>query len=74
MKFEEVLPQLKNGAKVIRQNWQGAEEYVRLVETTELAGVTLTPYFVINVTGEGYTVFQPTVCDILADDWVIVSE
>lgn len=74
MKFEEVLPQLKNGAKVIRQNWHGAEEYVRLVETTELAGVTLTPYFVINVTGEGYTVFQPTVCDILADDWVIVSE
>lgn len=73
MTFEEILPHLKAGKKVIREGWTGAELYVKLVGTGELDGETLNPYFVINVKGEGYTMFQPTVCDILADDWKIVE-
>lgn len=74
MTFEEVLPQLKQGAKIIRQGWGGAEEYVKYVPATQLDGQTMTPYFVIQVEGEGYSMFQPTVCDILATDWQIVAE
>ncbi|MCW6676337.1 DUF2829 domain-containing protein [Aerococcaceae bacterium NML180378] len=73
MTFETILPELKRGAKVIRQGWHGLEEYVCLKQETILDGETLTPYFVIKVTGEGYTMFTPTVCDILANDWEIVQ-
>lgn len=74
MTFEEILPHLKQGEKIIRAGWGGAEEYVKYVPATTLEGETMTPYFVINVTGEGYSMFQPTVCDILADDWEIVVD
>lgn len=72
MTFEEILPLLKAGEKVIREGWGGAELYVKLVDGGEHEGTKVTPYFIINVTGEGYTMFSPTVCDILAEDWVIV--
>lgn len=74
MTFEDILPKLKNGAKVIRSGWGGAEEYVVLKGASELDGQRLNPYFVIQVTGEGLTMFQPTVCDILAADWEVVAE
>ena len=72
MTFEEVLPRLKAGEKIIRKGWGGAELYVKYVPETTLDELKMNPYFVINVTGEGYTMFTPTVCDILADDWDIV--
>lgn len=73
MTFEEVLPRLKTGEKVIRSGWGGAELYVKLVGESEHDGKKLNPYFLINVTGEGYTMFTPTVCDLLAEDWIIVK-
>ena len=73
MTFEEVLPRLKYGEKVIRDGWSGPELYVKLVGASQFDGENLNPYFLINVEGEGYTMFQPTVCDILAEDWSIVE-
>ena len=73
MKFEEVLPRLRSGEKVIRTGWPGAELYVKLVEESEIDGEKLNPYLLINVEGEGYTMFTPTVCDLLAEDWEIVK-
>ena len=73
MTFEELLPRLKAGEKVIRSNWGGAELYVKLVGEKALDGKKMNPYFVIDVTGEGYTMFTPTVCDLLAEDWIIVE-
>ena len=73
MTFEEILPRLKNGEKIIRKGWGGAELYVKYVPQTTLDGLAMNPYFVINVTGEGYTMFTPTVCDILAEDWEVVT-
>ncbi|WP_028125855.1 DUF2829 domain-containing protein [Eremococcus coleocola] len=73
MNFESILPHLKNGQKVIRQGWSGAEEYVKLIPASQLDATPLNSYFVIKVTGEGYTMFTPTVCDILAEDWVLVD-
>jgi len=73
MTFEEILPRLKSGRKVIREGWGGAELYVKIVGESMHDGEKLTPYFLINVEGEGYTMFSPTVCDILADDWKIVD-
>lgn len=73
MTFEDILPKLKAGEKIIRAGWGGAELYVKYVPATELDGLKMNPYFAINVTGESYTMFTPTVCDILADDWVVVQ-
>lgn len=73
MTFEEILPHLKKGGKAIRSGWGGAEEYIVLMEERQLEGHHLNPFFVIQVSGEGLTMFQPTVCDILAQDWEIVE-
>nr|CDQ31858.1 hypothetical protein BN993_01243 [Virgibacillus halodenitrificans] len=45
MTFEEILPQVKAGKKVIRQGWGGPELYVKLVGETEHDGERLNPYF-----------------------------
>ncbi|MBP2080075.1 DUF2829 domain-containing protein [Oceanobacillus polygoni] len=73
MTFEEILPRLKAGEKIIREGWPGAELYVKIVGESEVDGERLNPYFLINVEGEGYTMFTPTVCDLLAADWKIVE-
>jgi len=71
--FEKILPQLKNGKKVVRTGWGGAEEYILLKDVDKLDGAPMTPFFVIQVEGEGLSMFQPTDCDILAEDWEVVE-
>jgi len=73
MTFERVLPRLKNGEKAVRSGWGGAEEYILLKDIEELDGTSMTPFFVIQVKGEGLSMFQPTDCDILAEDWEVVE-
>ncbi|GAB4073794.1 DUF2829 domain-containing protein [Barrientosiimonas marina] len=73
MTFEAILPSLKAGGKVIRTGWSGSEQYVKLIGESTYEGETLNPYMLINVEGEGYTMFTPAVCDILADDWEMVD-
>ena len=73
MTFEEVLPELKKGAKIIRQGWSGFELYVTLVEGQIFDGAPVTPYLLIKTSDEGFSSFAPTVCDILANDWKIVE-
>lgn len=73
MTFEQILPKLREGAFIIRDGWGGAEEYVKLFDPKEFEGQAITPYFLISVAGEGFSMFQPTVCDILAEDWSIVD-
>ncbi|EOH91410.1 hypothetical protein BH747_10840 [Enterococcus villorum] len=73
MTFEEILPELKKGAKVLRKGWSGFELYVVLVNGEEFEGSPVTPYFLIKTSDEGFSSFAPTVCDILAEDWIIVE-
>lgn len=73
MTFEAILPELKKGAKIIREGWGGFELYVTLVEGEQFDGSPVTPYFLIKTDDEGFSSFAPTVCDILADDWKIVE-
>ena len=78
MTFEEILPGLKAKKKYVRTGWGGAENYVQLFDTIEQNGVALevTPYFLINVSGEGegFSMWSPTPCDVLATDWVAVHD
>ncbi|MFD1483831.1 DUF2829 domain-containing protein [Lacticaseibacillus baoqingensis] len=69
MTFEAILPQLKAGAKAVRSGWGGGEEYITLVDHQNYEGIPVTPYFLIKVQGEGFSVWEPTGCDALATDW-----
>ena len=71
--FEEILPELIKGAKIIREGWGGFELYVTLVEGEVFDGAPVTPFFLIKTADEGFSSFAPTVCDILAEDWKIVE-
>ncbi|MGX7418379.1 DUF2829 domain-containing protein [Carnobacterium gallinarum] len=73
MTFEAILPHLKNGEKIIRSGWGGTELYVIMEPTSTHKGEELTPYFLIKTADEGYSMFSPTVCDILAEDWELVK-
>jgi hypothetical protein len=77
MTFEEALPLLKAKKKVVRTGWGGSEQYVALFDSITTNGVELevTPYFLINVLGEGegFSMWAPTPCDVLADDWIEVK-
>lgn len=63
MSFEEILPKLKQGAKIIRAGWSGFELYVTLVEDEVFDGSPVTPYFLIK---QQMKVFQvsPQLCVI----------
>ena len=78
MTFEEILPGLKAKKKYVRTGWGGAENYVQLFDTIEQNGGALevTPYFLINVSGEGegFSMWSPTPGDVLATDWVEVND
>lgn len=47
MTFEAILPQLKQGAKIIRSGWSGVELYVTLVANETYDGAPVTPYFLM---------------------------
>lgn len=73
MTFEEVLPRLKDGGKIIRSGWSGTEEFVVLVNDDTFEGMPVTPYLLIKTSDEGFSSFAPAVCDILANDWKLVD-
>ncbi|EOL46488.1 DUF2829 domain-containing protein [Enterococcus caccae] len=76
MTFEEVLPHIKNGTKAIREGWSGFELYIELrdeIGTSEGTFLPVTPYFLIKTSDEGYSMFSPTPCDVLAEDWKLVD-
>ena len=73
MTFEEMLPHLKKGEKVVRTNWEGTELWVELVAPKEYNGEKINPYFLIKTEDEAYSIWTPNVCDVLATDWTIVK-
>ncbi|CUS26414.1 hypothetical protein FC70_GL001474 [Paucilactobacillus oligofermentans DSM 15707 = LMG 22743] len=74
MTFEEVLPKIKAGKKVIRSSWSGSELYIYEVQKPLENGEAVDPYFLIKTRETpSLSMFQPTVCDILASDWEVVE-
>ncbi|MFD1418643.1 DUF2829 domain-containing protein [Companilactobacillus keshanensis] len=73
MTFEKILPNIKNGEKAIRTGWEGTELFVILQQEGKFEGDVLNPYFLIKTEDEAYSMWSPTDCDILADDWELVK-
>ncbi len=62
MTFEEILPGLKAKKKICVQDGVGQRTTSSSLDTIEQNGVALevTPYFLINVSGEGCSMWSPT--------------
>ncbi|MFD1319350.1 DUF2829 domain-containing protein [Loigolactobacillus zhaoyuanensis] len=74
MTFNEALPLLSSGKKVIRSGWGGSEQYIFLVADATYQGAAINPYFLIKTDETpSLSMFQPTSCDLLATDWQIVE-
>ena len=81
MKFSKALKALKESKRVVRTGWKGGEAYVQLYRTSavileddELVVRKVNPFLLIGVAGEdNLSVYQPTSCDVLAEDWKIVD-
>ncbi|OJG26186.1 hypothetical protein RU98_GL000688 [Enterococcus caccae] len=43
------------------------------IGTSEGTFLPVTPYFLIKTSDEGYSMFSPTPCDVLAEDWKLVD-
>ena len=74
MTFEAILPYLKKGDHVVRTGWEGTELFVQLQPMGTFDGDQLNPYFLIKTEDEAFSMWSPTDCDILADDWELVAD
>ncbi|MBS4750223.1 DUF2829 domain-containing protein [Granulicatella sp. zg-ZJ] len=72
MTFEEILPYIKAGKKVVRTGWKGGERFIQRQESLPYVEKS-TPYLIIQTESDYYSMFNPTVCDIFATDWTLVD-
>ncbi|MDO1605491.1 DUF2829 domain-containing protein [Lactobacillus sp. YT155] len=74
MNFEEALKEMKNGKKITRDGWQSGEVGIFIVNNSQYQGDDIGEYILIETNEQPkYYMFQPTSCDVLADDWRIVK-
>ena len=71
MTFEQVLPHLKEGAFIARESWPN--QYVEIREISDdLTEMTMYAFVLTNAYGQ-MKIWNPSVDDILADDWRVVD-
>ncbi|ANJ68912.1 MULTISPECIES: DUF2829 domain-containing protein [Latilactobacillus] len=74
MGFDEAINAIKAGKKVVRTGWDGPELFIFQVADGTFEGQAISPYLLIKTTETpAYSMFQPTSCDVLADDWQLVD-
>ena len=74
MGFDKAIIALKAGEKEVRTGWGGPELFIVQVSGDTYQGETISPYLLIKTTEEpAYSMFQPTSCDVLAEDWQLVD-
>lgn len=76
MSFSRALELLKQGYKLSRIGWNGANMYVQFIEpedTTYTKGMVHEPYFLIKTVRDTMAAWVPSTSDILAMDWMIIE-
>lgn len=86
MNFGKALDALKAGGRITRAGWNGKGMFAYLVPAAsypvqtgaakehfgEGSLVPYRPYLALKTVDEDVTVWQPSVSDILADDWQVL--
>lgn len=71
MTFEQVLPHLKEGSFVTRESWPN--QYVEIHEfIDDITAMTMYAFVLTNAYGQTM-IWNPSVDDILADDWRVMD-
>lgn len=70
--FGWAIQQLKAGHAVCRQNWDGADQAVRLQRHAK--GTLNLPYIYIGTAWRDLVPWSPSQTDMLAEDWSIIDE
>lgn len=87
MKFGEALEELKKGAKVARDGWNGKGMFVFIVPAGRFTAYTkaaidiadedgkinYNPYFAIKNVNGTVSTWVPSVNDCLAEDWFVLD-
>ena len=71
MKFGEVIEQLKDGALAAREGWNGADQFVFLVDGATHNEQTFRPYIALNDVRGDISPWTPTAVDMLEEDWYV---
>lgn len=74
MTFEMALKELKKGKKITRKAWKSGEIGIFLLKNPSFKNGKINPMILIEtVEIPKYSQFQPTSCDVLADDWTLAE-
>jgi hypothetical protein len=73
MRFSHALDMITAGQKLARSGWNGKDMYVKLVKSHDFEFSELNSHFVIKNVKNSFDTWVPSVSDLLAEDWVLVS-
>lgn len=74
MKFGEIIEEMKNGAVASREGWNGADQFVFLVDGATHNEQVFKPYIAINDVRGDISPWTPTAVDLLEEDWFVARE
>ena len=73
--FSHALDLMKQGKRVRRNCWSEDEVSIHILKVpSPVDNLPVNPLFLIQNKSEGYSVFSPSACEILAEDWEVVNE
>lgn len=72
MNFGEAISNLKIGARVSREGWNGKGQYLALQRPDEHSKMTL-PYIYIHTVQGNLVPWLASQTDMLADDWFVAA-
>ncbi len=73
MRFSHALDMIIAGQKLARSGWNGKDMYIKLVKAHDFEFSELNSHFVIKNVRNSFDTWVPSVSDLLAEDWVLVS-
>jgi len=77
--FSGALRLLKGGNKMARLGWSSPNMWIMLVATPSVSSVKEAvlikpkPFIVMRTKDGDFAVWFPSICDILAEDWVMIG-
>ena len=72
MNFSEALAHLKDGLRVARSGWNGAEMFIEIQVADDHSMMTL-PYIFMFTSCKNFVPWLASQTDVLADDWEVVG-
>jgi hypothetical protein len=70
--FSGALKFLKAGQRMKRLGWSSPGMWIELYTPESKYSPVTKPFFIMYTKTGDYAVWFPSICDLLADDWVIV--